>query len=83
MTWSLRPLATEKSKSRKRPYKLIAIPMIDDATLESMEAVVDYLLEIEHKHWQECGRPKRHIYRDLKRIAKAVDLLRSLYLTHN
>jgi hypothetical protein len=56
--------------------------MIDDATFESMAAVVDYLLEAERRHWQEAGRPRRHIYRDVRQLAKAVKALRPHYDAH-
>ncbi len=33
-----------------------------------IKAVVDYLWEDEHKHFQEWHYPKKHIYRILKRL---------------
>jgi hypothetical protein len=38
----------------------------------SLRRVVAYALPEEHRHWQECGRPKRHIYRDLKALSLAL-----------
>jgi hypothetical protein len=32
--------------------------------IETFEKVADYLLESEQRHWEECGKPKEHIYND-------------------
>lgn len=37
-----------------------------------MEYVVDYLIDIEHSHWQESGRCKQHIYRYLRTMQEAL-----------
>ncbi len=38
-----------------------------------IKAVVDYLWEDEHKHFQEGHYPKKHIYRILKRIESSYE----------
>lgn len=75
-------LPLEKSGRGSDLISFISINMIDDATFESMEAVVDYLLETERKHWQEAGRPRRHIYRHVKQLAEAAKALRPHYDAH-
>lgn len=38
----------------------------------SLRRVVAYTLPEKRRHWQEGGRPKRHIYRDLKALSLAL-----------
>jgi hypothetical protein len=44
-------------------------PLIDDVT-----AMLDYLWHDEQKHYDESGKPKSHIYLNLKRIRDAFGL---------
>lgn len=38
----------------------------------SLRRVVAFTLPEERQRWQECGRPKHHIYRDLKALSLAL-----------
>ena len=39
---------------------------------EAIRAILDMHWWDEHKHWQEHGRPKNHIFNDLRILAKAI-----------
>lgn len=45
---------------------------IDEKTMASIKAVVQYLYEDEQKHWEESGRPDGHIFQDVKQLKKFV-----------
>lgn len=47
---------------------LIVKQLFTEEQKADIKAVVDYLWEDEHKHFQEGHYPKKHIYRILKRI---------------
>ena len=48
--------------------------------LQSIEAVVDYAYEDEHKHWEEEGKPKQHIFLDIDALeAFLVDVENGLF----
>jgi hypothetical protein len=32
---------------------------------ESLEAVIDYFIDDEEKHYEESGKPDNHIYKDI------------------
>lgn len=34
--------------------------------LEAIEAVIEYMYEDEKKNWEECGKPKNHIFTHLQ-----------------
>ena len=36
--------------------------------LKSINKLIDYSFTDEKKHWEECNRPKNHIYSDIRRI---------------
>lgn len=41
---------------------------MDEETYESLQRVVKYLLPEESRHWEESGKPKQHIYKDVIRL---------------
>lgn len=38
--------------------------------VEDVQLVVDYLYDDEKRHFEELGKPKRHIFRTLERLRK-------------
>lgn len=36
--------------------------------LRSIALMCAYLDEDEHSHWEECGKPKDHIWREVNRV---------------
>jgi hypothetical protein len=50
--------------------------MVDDTTLGSIRNMVDYLVNTEETHYQECDEPERsnHIYKDALRVAKWLNM---------
>ncbi len=46
--------------------------VLEPEQVRALRQVVDYALREEHRHWQECGRPKRHIYRAFKTLSRAL-----------
>ena len=45
--------------------------MVDNQLKEDIKAVVDYLWKDEERNYQESDYPKNHIFRTVKRLAKA------------
>lgn len=43
---------------------------MDDVELLALNNVLNYMLEVERKHWQETGMPQAHIYIDLRTLQK-------------
>jgi hypothetical protein len=41
---------------------------MDLLTRQCLAEVVEYLVEDEHRHWQEAGRPQAHIYHSIKKL---------------
>ena len=39
---------------------------------QEIQKLINYLYE-EKKHWQECGRPKEHIYRTILKLDKYIN----------
>jgi len=42
----------------------------------ALNNVLNYMIPVEKKHWEECGKPKAHIYTDLcilQQIAAEID----------
>jgi hypothetical protein len=37
--------------------------------------VIDYFIDDEHKHWQESGKPDKHIYKCLEELAAYLNTL--------
>jgi hypothetical protein len=46
---------------------------LDHKTFRAIRALVLYLAPHEGKHYQEMGRPRRHIYRDVLTVARYLD----------
>lgn len=46
--------------------------LLDPEEVRALRRVVDYALREEHMHWQESGRPKHHVYRDLRALSLAL-----------
>lgn len=46
--------------------------LLTDENKQDICAVIDYLIKDEQKHFQEMGKPEKHIYRTLLRLAKVV-----------
>jgi len=46
---------------------------LDKTTYQSLRRIVIYLAPDEGKHFQEMGRPRRHIYRDVLALARFLD----------
>jgi len=46
---------------------------LDKTTYESLRRIVIYMAPHEGKHFQEMGRPRRHIYRDVLVLARFLD----------
>ena len=42
--------------------------ILNEAVLEDMRTIVDYMYDIEEKDWEECGKPEEHIFTVLKRL---------------
>lgn len=45
-------------------------PNVEPKIAESLERIVEYLFWDEIRHWEARGRPRNHIYRDVRRIDK-------------
>jgi hypothetical protein len=60
-----------KTPTRTTPTENDPLQLTPDETW-SLRRVVAYALPEERRHWQEAGRPKRHIYRDLKALSLAL-----------
>ncbi len=43
--------------------------------LISAHALVDYVYNSEYRHYEECGRPRLHIFRDAVRMGKLIKKL--------
>jgi hypothetical protein len=41
----------------------------DKQTLESMSRIVGYLYDDEAKHFEEAGKPERHIFKDVEVVS--------------
>jgi hypothetical protein len=46
---------------------------LDKKTYESLRRIVIYMAPHEGKHFQEMGRPRQHIYRDVLALARYLD----------
>lgn len=42
---------------------------------DSLHALIEYLYRDEERHWEADGRPARHIFRDVRRVADWLDTL--------
>jgi hypothetical protein len=40
-----------------------------------LREVIDFFIDDEHKHWQESGRPDKHIYKCLEELAAYLNTL--------
>ena len=52
---------------------LLVKQLLTEEQKADIKAVVDYLWEDEHKHFQEEHYPKNHIYRILKRLKSSYE----------
>ena len=52
---------------------LLVMQLLTEEQKADIKAVVDYLWEDEHKHFQEEYYPKNHIYRILKRLKSSYE----------
>jgi hypothetical protein len=50
---------------------------MDKKTLESLRRLVIYAAIEEGKNYEEAGRPRNHIFRDVMRLARFLDIKRS------
>jgi len=46
---------------------------MDEPTYRSVLVILDYLVAEEERHWEECGKPKKHIYIHLARLIQWAD----------
>ncbi len=46
---------------------------LDRPTYSALRRIVIYMAPDEGKHFQESGRPKHHIYRDVLALARFLD----------
>ncbi len=46
--------------------------LLTDETKKDIREVIDYLIKDEQRHFQECGKPEKHIYHTLLRLANVV-----------
>lgn len=46
---------------------------LDKKTYESLRRIVIYMAPQEGTHFQEMGRPRKHIYRDVLVLARFLD----------
>ncbi len=53
--------------------KLIVKQLLTKEQKDDIKAIVDYLWENEHKHFQELHYPRRHIFRILKRLKNSCE----------
>lgn len=47
--------------------------LLTDETKQDIREVIDYLIKDEQRHFQECGKPEKHIYHTLLRLAKVIE----------
>lgn len=52
---------------------IIVKQLLTEEQKADIKAVVDYLWEDEHKHFQEWHYPKEHIYRIIKRLKSSYE----------
>ena len=38
-----------------------------------IKKLLEYLYEDERKHWEECGKPKKHIFTIIERLENKLD----------
>ena len=50
---------------------------MDEKTYQSLLNIVDYNWAEEERHWEESGKPKNHIFCDLRRAAKYLESIKS------
>ncbi len=50
---------------------------MDKKTYDAIKRVVEYLYDDEENHWEESGKPKNHIFRDVCRLNGLLDTYRS------
>ncbi len=46
---------------------------LDEKTYRSVLAILAYLMREEHRHWEESGKPKSHIYHHVRRLVQLAD----------
>jgi hypothetical protein len=71
MTWSLRPLAPEKSKSPHATLSVDLFAMTNEERRAFIRILIHYCPD-ECKHFAECEFPKDHIFRDLMVLAQYI-----------
>ena len=44
-----------------------------EVDLHALQNVIEYLFRDEHRHYEECDRPRNHIFRSVRTLARSLE----------